>query len=86
MTTTLLRANDRFVSASIALSDLVYVRSHATCYHHKPIYEIRFKHASMEISAEALIDLVRQSQQALATYPADEPNVAGAVEVTEETA
>lgn len=85
MTTTLIRANDRYVTTSIALADLVFVRSHGTCYHHKPIYELRFKHGSMEISAEALTDLIRQSQEALATESRD-PNIAGAVEVREEPA
>jgi hypothetical protein len=55
------------VTTSIVLGDLLSVRAHMSYRNGHAIVEARFTNGVLEMSAPALIRLVREGQQALAT-------------------
>lgn len=64
-------SNDRFVSATITLGDLLYVRQYSAWHNSQPLYQLRFRRGSMDISQDTMIALVREGTEALAAEPRD---------------
>jgi hypothetical protein len=69
--TTIIRSNDRYVTASISLGDLVYVHAYSSWHSQQALFEVRFQHGSADMSRDALIALLRAGQEALAAAPTD---------------
>lgn len=66
---TLVRSNDRFVTASINLGDLIYIRPYASWHQEHALFEVRFRHGSVEMDMETMTAFVRKGQEALAAAP-----------------
>jgi hypothetical protein len=66
---TLVRSNDRFVTASINLGDLLYIRPYASWHQEHALFEARFRHGSVEMDIQTVTAFVRKGQEALAAAP-----------------
>lgn len=64
--TTLVRANDRYLTASISLGDLIHIHPYSSRWPER-LFAVRFRHGSMDINQAALEQFVAQAQIALAT-------------------
>jgi hypothetical protein len=62
--TTLCRSNDRYVTASISLGELVYIRCYAS-WQQEHLVAVRFKHGSMDWNESALREFVAAATRAL---------------------
>lgn len=74
--TTRVVSNDRFVSAGIALGDLIFVRRYSAWHNSQPLFELRFRRGTIDMSADTLAAIVRQGQEALAAPDVD-PDISG---------
>ncbi|MDP7729541.1 hypothetical protein [Mycobacterium sp. TY813] len=63
--TTLVRSNDRFVSAAINLGDLITIHPYASRWP-ETLYMVRFRHGSVDMSETSLDELVAKAQAARA--------------------
>lgn len=61
--TTLVRSNDRFVTASINLGELIHIHPYASRWP-EPLYAVRFRHGSMDMSQTSLDQLIVKAQAA----------------------
>lgn len=75
--TTRVTSNDRFVSCGISLGDLIHIRRYSAWHNTEPLYEVRFRRGSIDMSQETLIGLVRQGAEAINAKPRD-PDYSGA--------
>lgn len=62
-------SSDRFISAGIALGDLLYVRPYTSWHQQHALFEVRFRHGSMDVSMETMTALVRMGQEAIVAAP-----------------
>lgn len=65
MTTTLVRSNERWVTAGITLGELVHVRQRQTWHSKGIVFDITFEHGCVLIDAQKLVDLMQQARAAL---------------------
>lgn len=66
---TLVRSNDRFITASINLGDFIYIRPYASWHQEHALFEVRFRHGSVEMDMETMTTFVRKGQEAIAAAP-----------------
>lgn len=69
--TTRVTSNDRFVSCGIALGDLIHIRRYSAWHNAQPLYELRFRRGSIDMSQDTLTQLVRQGAEAINARPRD---------------
>jgi hypothetical protein len=69
--------NGPFMSASIALGDLLFIRRYSAWHNEQPLYQLRFRRGSIDMCHDALVQLVRQGQESLVA-PEREVNCSGA--------
>jgi hypothetical protein len=62
--TTLVRSNDRFVTASISLGDLIHIGAYSSSCDER-LFAVRFRHGSMDMNEAALADFINRGQDAL---------------------
>lgn len=58
-------SNDRHVYAGINLGDLIMVRKYSAWHNSQPLYQLRFRHGTIDCSHTTLQAIVRQSTEAL---------------------
>ena len=73
MRSTRVVSNGNFITTSISLGTLKYVRRYPGWHHHgkeveRPV-EMRFEHGSIDMDAATLIQIIRTGQEALAFDP-----------------
>lgn len=69
--TTRVSSNDRFVFAGINLGDLIMVRRYSAWHNTQALYELRFRHGTIDMSHATLTEIVRQGQEALCAQDRD---------------
>ena len=57
--------HDRHVSCGINLGDLIMVRKYAAWHNSQPLYQLRFRHGTIDCSHTTLQAIVRQGTEAL---------------------